>query len=296
MPDYLRQIGDVWYYFRRVPRDVSAYDTRRFLKISLKTTDQKKARAEAQRYNQYMESFWRELIRTGGKDPRNDRDQYKRVVAVARAHGFAYKGMAEIIAGDVSDLIERIDVAAGHGSPEIAAAVLGTVDRPLTRLSDCRAKFEPLVEDRLIGKSTFQRRKYIAPRLAALENFIAQVGDKPLQDLVRRDILKFREWWMAEIAAGKSTDFANKQMRAVRDIVRLVARAEEIELNIEVLFEDAGFKPVNKSRPPFTAEWVQNEILRPDKLATLNEDARFIIYMMADTGARDSEIAHLRRT
>jgi len=42
-------------------------------------------------------------------------------------------------------------------------------------------------------------------------------------------------------------------------------------------------------------DWLQNKILAKDALKSLNEDARFIVYAMIETGCRPSEIANLRK-
>jgi integrase len=52
----------------------------------------------------------------------------------------------------------------------------------------------------------------------------------------------------------------------------------------------------NKTRPPFPTDFVQDRILAEGALMGLNDEARRIIFLMADTGLRLSEAANLNAT
>jgi integrase len=45
---------------------------------------------------------------------------------------------------------------------------------------------------------------------------------------------------------------------------------------------------------PFDTEFIQNRLLATDALTDLNEDARLVLYILADTGLRPSEVVNLQ--
>lgn len=288
------KIGQTYYYFRRVPQHVRQYDSRQFIKISLKTKNEDEARRRERIYDDYIEEFWRSLIRSGSSNG-FDAD-YKTAVTLARAHGFAYKSATEIAKSSLSEVIERVNATAQNGAKdEVISAVLGGVDRPSIPLSDCIEKFWSLCADRLTGKSDNQVRKWKNPRIRAMKEFTQIVGeDKDIATLTRKDILRFQQHLFKLIKGNKMTGgTANKQFVHVKDVLRTVVNSEDIENDIDELFKKIKFKDTPSSRASFEAKFVQREILNPANLSNLNIEARFLIYAMADTGARECEIIGL---
>ena len=67
----------------------------------------------------------------------------------------------------------------------------------------------------------------------------------------------------------------------------------EPDINATALFAKIKLKEGIDSRKPYDAEYVQRVFLDSDALNGLNDEARALIYIMADTGARVSEITGL---
>jgi integrase len=73
-------------------------------------------------------------------------------------------------------------------------------------------------------------------------------------------------------------------------MIRQVARSEEIPLS----FDTRGLSIEERdkgTRPPLSTEWIKTKLLAPGALAGLNDEARGILLVMVNTGARPSEIA-----
>ena len=87
----------------------------------------------------------------------------------------------------------------------------------------------------------------------------------------------------------------NKTIRFTRDILVIVGMNYEIDTDFELLFAKIRLKETEQSRPPFEASYVQSTLLSPESLKGLNAEARLLIYAMADTGARESELIGLRQ-
>jgi integrase len=87
----------------------------------------------------------------------------------------------------------------------------------------------------------------------------------------------------------------NKNMMYLRDLLHIVAIFNEIETDFDLLFSKIRLKELEQSRPPFEVSFVQNTLLSPDSMKTLNTEAKLLIFAMADTGARESELIGLRK-
>ena len=276
---------DEWYsYRRRVPRHLAHLDNRKEIKISLKTKCPTDAIVKGSIYNNQIENYWKALVLAGSAH--NSAEKYRATVQLAKAHGFAYKTTDQIAASTLNEIIDRLtpDIRTQHESD----ALMGTVKQPIIRLSESCQLFWPLITDRLVEKSDHQVRKWKNPRQAAMDNFIAVIGDKSIVSLLRSDILKFKTWCSTKISHNWSPNTANKQMRFVRDIIGTVAIHHQLEIDVDSLFVKTRFQDIPNSRPPFEANYVQNTLL--PSLTALNIRDRMVVYAMADTGAREVEI------
>ncbi len=220
---------------------------------------------------------------------------YKATVKLAKAHGFAYKSVAEIAKAPLEDVISRVNTACGElERPMAVTALMGGSAAPQIALSECVDKFWPLSADRLVNKSENQIRKWKNPRIAAISSFIDVIGDKPLAQVSRTDVLTYRQWWMDRISGGEVVAATvNKNMMYVRDILQRVGMAYEVETDFELLFAKVRLKELEVSRPPFEASYVQETLLAGGRLSGLNSEARLLVFAMADTGARESELIGL---
>ena len=283
--------GDWYHYMRRVPKRVSSYDNRSHIRIALKTQSQKEAVRMAAIYDDYIEKYWGGLIRSGSTDPTGQGHRQAR--DLARAYGFAYKDMTDLVGAPAHEILGRVE-AVNTGRAESALALLGNAKASPIRLSECVDRFWALCADRLVSKNEQQRRKYRNPRRAAMKNFIQVIGDLSLHQVERSHALRFRNWLLERIASGHLVgNSANKQLSFIKDIMATVARDLEITTDFKVIFAETNVKQITRPRPPFEAGWVQSKFINSGKLNALNEDARMLVYMMIETGAREAELIGL---
>jgi len=301
MSDHLIKRSGYYYYFRRVPKYMAEYDSRSHIKISLKTKDKDTARKRALVQNETIEKFWRELISSPQQSPRQDA-LYKKAVHTARIHGFAYRDISDLTeTAGLGELVDRMLALQSAQSAEketrtVRRALAGTAEQPQVKLSQAWDIFRPKSADRLIGKTEHQIRKWENPRKRALENFIAAIGDKGLMEITRKDILGFQDWWLKRVTKdGLSPVGANKNFRHVKDILEKVFIALDLEPepDVDTLFAKIKLKAPENSRNSYEAEYVQRVFISGDALNGLNDEARALIYIMADTGARVAEVTGL---
>lgn len=276
---------------RRVPKHLSAYDKRKHVRIALKTKDESEAIKLASIYDDFIEKYWRDLVKSGLPDWGFRR--FKEAAALAKAHGFAYKDFSEVLASPLDEVLSRIEAISDNPAKK-SAALLGTAKAPQLTLEECPEKFWPLCSDRLVGRSETQARKFKEPKKAAMGNFIRSVGNLNIADIDRSHVLHFRSWLMNRIAKSEITgNTANKQLRHVKDILVTVGQHAEIATDFKLLFAETRLNEDTQSRPPFEASFIQDTLLDGSSLEQLNEEARMLVYMMIETGARESEIIGL---
>ncbi len=119
------------------------------------------------------------------------------------------------------------------------------------------------------------------------------VGDKPVTELSRNDALDFRAWWQERVLVeGIEIGTANKDVGHINRMLRQIERSRR--LGMGPVFAELRLEGETQGqRVAFTAEWVQTRILADGALDALNPEARRILYIMAETGMRLSEICNL---
>ena len=276
---------------RRVPKHVQKFDKRPHVRIALKTKDEKEAQRLTGIYDNFIERYWKDLIKHGQQD--SDRKLFKEASALAKAHGFAYKDISTIVSGSLDEMLSRIEAVADSPHQK-APALLGTAKLSQLTLSACLDKFWSLCADRLLGKSEHQIRKYRNPRKAAIQNFIEATSNLNLGEVNRSHILLFKDWLMGKVTKMEITgNTVDKQLGYIKDILHTVAIHEEIDVNFKIMFSEIRLKEEAVSRPPFEASFLQEIFLDQQALKGMNDQAQILSYIMTETGARESEIIGL---
>ena len=231
-------------------------------------------------------------------DTQDAEARYQAAQDLARAAGMRYLPVNKVADLPLESLLERIETIplTAKQKPDriAAAAVLGTVSQPDITLSRALEMFWQLARDRTQGKSDDQIRRWKNPRIKAMRNLIANVGDKPLHKLERQDMLDFRDWWLDKMTdEGLTPNSANKDLTHIGDILKTVNSKKRLDLALPL--GDLTIKGGRKNqRPSFSEAWIRDRLLAPDALARLNPEARAIFHVMVNTGMRPSEIAGLR--
>lgn len=299
-PDHLTARGGVWHFQRRVPTEYQAFDDRSPVRLSTKVKvarDRKgtKAARVAERMNADLEAFWRASAEGRGLEARQT---YEDAMRRARAYGLDYLEASEAAGKPLHDMMGRIEtLMQGHRAddPATTAAVLGGVPKPVIMLSSIFTEFEVATRDERIGYSPKQQRRWTSGKERAIEIFIEQMGDgeRSIAELTRADALKFRRFWQSRVIdEGIDPGTANKNITHVGGMFNRVNELHQ--LGLDNVFAGIRLKK-GKANPrrPFDVQFVQQKILADGALTRMNDEARRILFVMADTGARPSEIANL---
>lgn len=305
---YIKKRGSRFHFFRRVPKAIKLIDGRDYIQLSLKTDSPSIAVERATLLNERINTYWQGLV----VDPNNVEDKFQSVVNLAKLHGFNYQTASEIATLPVAQIIERILVAQSANEPSVVQAVLGGLNKPELVLSSVVDKFLVFNEDKLLHKSDNQVMKWKNPRLRAMRNFIAVVGDKLLTELTRDDVLDFKAWWVKRLRdENMVANSANKDFTHVKVMLMNISDNLRLDLPIAKLFERTMIRELEKSsRLSFEPEFVRETLLfRPQGISGqkstlgqkntlsimsgMSDELWLFVCAMADTGARINELAGL---
>ncbi len=293
---YMRRIGEFWHYYRRVPKHVSHLDKRRYVKRSTKTKSFSAAVEIVRKINEETEALWQDL-ELGNKA--SAPMKYDHAVKRARVLGLPYKALDEIASGPLNDILHRLEVLEARNFVETEPAVnavMGSVEQPTFDLETVLEHFFELNADVLSKKAPDQIRKWKNPKVKAFRNLISVIGNKPIHQLTRNDALSFRSWWSDRIQnENMDVGTANKDIGTINNVLNEVS--DKYQLGLPRPFAQMRLKgETHNPRPPFTSDFVQNKLLAKDALKGLNPTAQAVVYVMAFTGMRPSEIVNLDKT
>lgn len=300
-PDrFLAERHGNYHYKRRVPVEVGDLDVRfPVVRMSLKTDDLALARRKRDHLEQADNALWASLIVDGASDPA--RRRYEAAVRRVEALGFAFHSGPDIEAlMSLDDLRRRLQAAQNEPSDVAARALIGAVSVPKTSISAAFTIYcDEIVADELTGKSQAQKDQWKKVKRRAVSNFIELVADKPMDEITVDDAKKIYLHWLARIAPkkGKATASASSGNRDIGNLRVLYSAYFKYmgQGRRENPFDGLGYSTRKKrSRPPVPTEWIRDRILADATLLDgLNEEARGILLIIIETGARPSEIANL---
>jgi integrase len=298
--DYLTIRDGVWQYYRRVPSHFAHLDKRGTVKLSTKIKvardrEGNKASRVAARLNATQEAYWRSLSEQDAADAVR---AYDDAVKLARSLGVDYLQPSEWATKPFHEVRARVQAVMADGridDPAKRRAIMGGVERPKLMLSSLFSAYETIQSVAIAGKSERQRQKWTTQYQRAAQIFIDQIGDKPVEYVTRDDTVAYAEWWEQRVLNdGIEINTMNKNLGHLSSMFRAVIKRHKLRFDnpFAGLRQEGG---KDGSRPPFPAAFIRDVILAPGNLDKLNDDARDIVYLIMETGARPSELVNLTK-
>jgi hypothetical protein len=293
-----RKTDGFWHLVRRVPKEFSSIDKRRFVTLTtgIAIVDDPKGVA-AQRVVRELDdtlfAFWRE--RKAGRQTEAAM-RYKQALKLSRQVGFPYRPNSELLV-DVHGLVERLEALESRHGPlkkEEALAVVGAIARPEIMLSEMLEIYKELNVAQMAKRSPAQQRRWEVNRQTALDAFIAVIGgDRAMAKLDYETVMAVNAHVQKRIAAKEIVhDTGNKLIGRVAALWRDINRQKR--LNLADCFSGTKIRGGEVGqRAAFPIEHVQDKILAPGMFDSLNDEARDLIYLVAETGMRPSEAVGL---
>lgn len=299
MPDFLTRRCGTWHFVRRVPTEFADLDSRRIIKHTTKVRiaqdrNGRRAARVASKLNEELELFWKGLSEGRSKDELRRYDEARRR---ARSLGFDYVENAQLVILPPEQRLERLEALVSRGvtnDPTARAALLGAEKRPVFRVSKIFEEYESLTKNEVKDYSPNQLRIWRNTRMRAAQNFFSVVGDKPVNEVTEDDGIDFTEWWRGRVLEEEVTvKTANKDIGAVSRMLKDLSIRRR--LKIPDIFNGLRLRgEVERTRMPFETQFIQDKLLATGALDRLNEDARYVFYVIAETGMRASEVVNLQ--
>ncbi len=281
--------------YKRVPKKYESIEPRKFVWVSLHTDSHALAEAKHAAIWQEMLEGWDAKLSGNTADSEARFDATRRL---AQARGFRYMHADAVAKLPIEDVLQRVEtVPIRRGEPDVleAAALLGAVKEPGITVTRALELYWSLARDKTLGKSEDQLRRWRNPLIKSVKNFVLVVGDKPIDQITRDDMLDFRDYWFERIESeGLSANSGNKDLIHLGSVLKTVNQMKRLGIDLPLggglSFKEREARP----RPPFSTPWIQDRLLAPGALDGLNDEARAILLVMINTGCRPSEIANLR--
>jgi integrase len=297
MTDFLTRRGSTWHFVRRVPTEFAALDRRGIIRHSTRikiVEDRLGRRAARVAHQRELESFWKELA---GGQSKTDINRYEQARRHARSLGYDYLPNSELIDLPQDKRLERLEALVAKGltnDTSARTALLGTAERPSFNLSRLFEEYEAATKDEIRDLSPDQLRIWRNSRMRAVAQFVQVVGDKPVVDLTDADAIDYSEWWRTRVLDDKvAAKTANKDIGQISRMLKDMSIRRR--LNLPEIFKGLRLRgETDKSRLPYDPSFIQDRFLG-GALDGLNEDARFVLYVMIETGLRPSEIVNLQQ-
>lgn len=243
-----------------------------------------------------LEAHWTALL-AGSQDGDAWR-RYDAAVTLVKSMGFVFKPAAEILAAGRDEVVDRLLALFGREDQEVVAdAVMGTVEAPQHMLDDLFALYEEHKAPELIGYGPSQVKKHKQPKQRAARYLRQVIGkNKPLAEITRDDALRFKAWWVEKIGReGLTRDAANRSFTDIQGMFVVIDAALQTKHrdNWSDLHIRAKRREKRTKRATYDVEFVQQRILAPGALDSINFEARMIYYASIETGARPSELCNI---
>lgn len=298
IPDFLTARAGIWHFARRVPLAFAEFDPRGVVRQSTKVRvvdDPRKVRARraAAQINDELEAYWRTCLAGNGITAKA---RYDKARVSARRLGFEYLPASEVATRPIAEILDRIEALSQRGAVDDRdkeAAVLGGEPVPEIDLVGLFAEYESLMKASTKDMSEDQLRKWRNPKKRAIANLIKVVGNKPLSKVTRTDALDFqRSWQERVIVEGVEIETANKDIGHLNKMFGRIETAHRIGLG--AVFAQLRIEGgTTGQRVAFDPAFVQETLLAEGRLAGMNDEARRVLYLVAETGLRLSEACNL---
>ncbi|MFG6592645.1 DUF6538 domain-containing protein [Sulfitobacter sp. 1A12157] len=302
---HLVKRGNVFWFRMRRPKRYEHVFSSTYITESLRTD----SRMEAEALSPQVKQRW--LIelkaRASGKAFNSSADAFKAMVELANSEGLRPTTANELANGSLEALLGRLlqlqtrDPAAQSA---LFAATLGGFELPQTLITEAAENMAQYLPTHVQNKNARQKRTWANKYKRAAAAFVAAVQDKPIANVTRDDAYLVRRYWVNRVYTEEiATTYAQKHIGYLRSLVDAFYTNFEIDEYINP-FKDLN--PIEKpnweklseeyQKPEFTPKWIKETILTGEKLAGLNQQARDILIICAETGCRQTEIYDLPKS
>lgn len=292
----------IWHLRMRVPARYALVETKTEIHRTLGTGDREDATT---RKGIVKKQILAELdAKLAGRNP-SSANHYEALAELATSRNFSYQTAGELETAGVGSIMDRVlHLMESGDAPQSSAAtaLLGGVERPSLTITEVARKMPEWYSEQVKGKAATAKRQWKAKWTRPASKVVNLLGYDPVfHEITRseavslRDALKDRV--LDEDLLGKS---AQKELRLLNtlwekfhDHIGVDERVMPASpfYNLGKGFGALDDEDGRKLEVP--VEIIRDHIVAPGALGFMNDELRDITLILAETGARQSEITDL---
>ncbi|QFT81938.1 Phage integrase family protein [Roseovarius sp. THAF27] len=242
--------------------------------------------------------------RLAGSASTSSKEAYDATLALLKTHNLRPLPAEHLAQASIHDILDRLNQAERldpSGTSNEFASFMGGIELPDTSVSTLAGKMDRILEPEVRAKNNRQRRVWSAKWLRSSKVFNESVGDKPIVEVTKNDAYSVRRYWQKIVETGRvETGYANKHLGYLKRMIDAFYADLEID-EFENPFDGVRIarkqpwesKQSESRKPEFSPLWIKETIIGSDAMSGLNEEARDIVIICAETGCREAEIFDL---
>ena len=293
--------SDTWHLRIRVPLRYKHVHTAREIHRSLKTGDEREAKARAALVEHQI--FADLDAKLAGRTTPAEVSHYDAIVKLAAARGHSYKTADELAGGDLKEILKRLNtLTMANENPGSAAskALLGSIDRPKLTITEVAEGMFDRYPQEVRYKNEKQQKVWRARWTRPTSKLTEMLGFDPVfEDITRADAVSFRDALkdrvLEEDIKGAS---AQKDIQNLDQMWRKHFEALGLD---SVEAPPSPFRELTRGLSRLDEESRKNEVsvdvikklIVPSTMSHMNEQLRDLVLILIETGARQSEITDL---
>ncbi|MEX1233444.1 MAG: hypothetical protein WEB56_00480 [Roseovarius sp.] len=178
------------------------------------------------------------------------------------------------------------------------AAALGGFELPKTTILEAANEMSNYRPRDVVSKNLRQSKGWANRYKRAANTFIEVISEKPVIDITSADARSYEKFWQKRVDdEGLTSDYAKKHLGYLRSIVIEFYKSIDVEEYVNPFSMLKGIERPNREKHAedsekleFTPKWIMETLLDQTRIQNLNQQARDILIICAETGCRQTEI------
>jgi len=292
---YAYQRGNIYYYQRKIPRDLlHRYAGSTHIKVNLKTNDLKQVVKQVSALNEWYEAIWSSLRNNPELKPPNVRE-----LAVKLLSQFGLKPQPVINEDpDIDQFVDTLQrkgeaYAQGDEGINLNASLeeyLGPVEVEALRPINEEPKFRlsDALEAYLGGHIKKNNEKFCTYARRVWNRLIEVIGDKEFVQVARADAIEFIS---KELERGSKTTTVERHINVIKAVFNVVITEQELpKANPFLKVRIPGLGEDSKVRGTFDSIQLSTLI---HECKNKDDDVRWLLALQIDLGCRLAEVTGL---
>jgi hypothetical protein len=294
--------GNIWHYRLRVPVKYKEIEPRQEIFKSLGTSLENVARQNALYLGVKVIEELETRLALGTRVL--SQTQFEAAVCTSKSYGFTYKTALELSCGPLEEILARIKVLEDNKhcpSSFEAESLLGSFERPKITVSLCALSMEERFPLEIRDKNPRQRKIWKARWVRPACKVKEVLGYDPIfQDMARFEAIALKDALQDRIIEGDL-----KGSSAQKDLQNLDLMWNKFHISMGMDVSDIPASPfvgLSKSlgrlddegrKNEVPLDWIETVLLSPGALLRVEPILKDVLYVLLETGCRQSEITDL---